>query len=271
MAYTNTDFVHDRAASHAHTVEALQAAHARLRDQVIPAVSAVIASLESSPWLLPLRGIISAKAEAVSRDLRSVEKTVADLMEYLHMPFWLWRDGEEWTRLRDELSSVVGDLGVTNREVHVLWHGAAADAYHTVLPAQVGAAEQLSSSADSIQYVVTWAGTTLAIFFATLLAILLQMIAGLLAALVTAAAVPLAVGGLVAAGLVIATAAGELAVLILATTDVKGRMKIWTNQILSQLRNNANFPNGEWPVARTEWYDDATVADGDADWSVVSR
>jgi hypothetical protein len=39
--------------------------------------------------------------------------------------------------------------------------------------------------------------------------------------------------------------------------------------MLGEARDASAFPNGQWPRSRTEWFSDATVTDGDADWSVV--
>jgi uncharacterized protein YukE len=271
MAYAITDFLGDRAAQHVNTIEMLHTAHTRMRNQVIPTVLAAVESVRTSPWLFPLRGILNARAERVRADLWSAEDLVATLLAPVQLPFWLWRNAERWTEVRAELSAMVGDLNVTNREVHIRWRGVAADAYHAVLPAHVAAAAQLAGATDAIQVALNWAGTTAAIFYAMLVAILLQAMAGLLVAAATVVAVPVAVASLVAIAMIAATLLGELAVLVVVTTEAFARMKVWMTEVLSEARDNSSFPNGQWPAARTKWYSDATVTDGDADWSVPAR
>ncbi len=37
----------------------------------------------------------------------------------------------------------------------------------------------------------------------------------------------------------------------------------------SDTSDNSAFPNGAWPLAGSAGYDDGTVMDGDADWSLA--
>lgn len=271
MAYALTDFIRDRQAQHARTAEALLRAHARLRDEVMPAAASAIRAVQTSPapWLVLGRGLIAPKLQQIWNGLSSLEGLLATLLSPIQIPFWLWHNAERWARLEGEVTGMVGDMNITNREVHLRWHGAAADAYDKVLPAHVAAAAQLGTSADTIQRSLTWAGTAAAVFYAALLAILIQFTAGFLTAMATAMSVPFAVMGIVAMFMVISVALAELGALVVVGTEVFARMKIWMIELQTELNDNSAFPNRRWPPSRTDWFADATVTDGDADWSVV--
>jgi hypothetical protein len=40
------------------------------------------------------------------------------------------------------------------------------------------------------------------------------------------------------------------------------------NNMRSEALDQSAFPNNRWPVGAAHSYDDATVTDGDADWSI---
>jgi hypothetical protein len=271
VAYAITDFVRDRQAKHAHTIEALLSAHARLRDQVKPAAISVLKAVETSPapWLVPWRGAIASQAQRIWDGLTSFEGLLATLIGPIQIPLWMWRNAERWTEVEGALTRMVGDLNITNREVHLRWQGAAAEAYDKILPAHVAAAAQLGTTADTIQHSLTWAATAVAIFYAALLAIVIHFIGGFIVAMAAAVTVAFEVFALVEMLMVVAAAVVELAALVAVSTEVFGRMKIWMIELQSELNDNSAFPNGRWPLSRADWYSDATVTDGDADWSVV--
>jgi hypothetical protein len=68
---------------------------------------------------------------------------------------------------------------------------------------------------------------------------------------------------MVAAGLF-----SQLASLVNTGADAYGRMRIWMNELRSEMHDNSALPNGTWPAARQEWFKDGSVADHDADWSL---
>jgi hypothetical protein len=253
---------------HEQTVEELRGAHARLRDEVIPRVAQVGAALLASPLLIPWHDEIARRLERILNRLAEFDTRLAALLASAALPLRLWRTAKEWTHVRGTASDVAGDLGVTNLEVHVRWQGAAADAYQKIIPAHAAAAARLASVADSTQYALGWGALAAATFFAALLGVVLTSIAGIVTAVAMAATVTGALSGFVLIFAITAVMLGQLAALIVAGTEAFSRLKIFLTDMLSEVRDNSAFPGGAWPLSRDEWYSDASVTDGDADWSV---
>jgi hypothetical protein len=257
------------ATAHEQTAAALYTAHAKLKYQVQAGLVAVTTALVTNPLLVPWRGAIMQASERARTGLETFEEQLTRLLVPVMLPARLWNVADGWTNVRSEVSSVAGDLQVTNREVHVRWKGAARDAYDTVIPAHVAAANRLATVADSMQFAVGWAGFAAAVFYAGLLAIVVELIAGALVALAAAASVVAAVSGLVLLLMVVGAALAHVAALIVLMVEATGRIRLWLTEVRGELRDNSAFPNGMWPQSRTEWFSDGTVTDGDADWSVV--
>ncbi len=257
-----------RPTEHERNLEELQSAQARLRNDLIPKIARIGTGLLGSPLLYPWRDEIARKVEQVLNLLVDLHTRLGVLLLTGPLPITLWRTADEWTQIRSRTSSVAGDLGATNREVHVRWKGAAADAYHSIIPAHVAAANRLAMVADSVQNALAWAALAAATFYAALLGAVLAATAAIITAIAMAATVT---GALAALVMVLATVAGlmaQLGVLTAATTEVFGRLRVWLNDVVSEMNDNAAFPGGTWPASREEWYADATVTDGDARWSV---
>ncbi len=266
-----TRWTDDREAHHQATVAALHRAHDRLRDDVLPLLDRALSAAHASAPFTALTGIVTSHTLVRMRDdARLAEEFLAMLLVPAHLPLDLWRNGERWTQVRAGMSGVAGDLMVTNREVHVTWRGAAADAYHAVLPAHVAAAHQLADGADSLALATSRAGAIVATFYVALLAATLKGISSMLVGASAAIAGPailvktgLGIGGSV-------TFIEQLNAVVTDAVEAMSNVRIWTTEVMSEARNVAALPAGQWPKANTRWYNDATVTDGDADWSVIA-
>ncbi|MFD4433843.1 hypothetical protein [Nocardia sp. NPDC058497] len=108
-------------------------------------------------------------------------------------------------------------------------------------------------------------------FYASLLGIVISVIAEALievgAASTGVGALPAAIAGIVSAAKVatlLATAVtGMVAVVSSAVTQAQA--------LQVELDNPQGFPEGHWPTTDAAKYSDATVRDGDADWSVTAK
>jgi hypothetical protein len=271
VSYASTDVRDDREARYLQTVSALGEARARLHGQVIPAVTGVFTALRSTPWLIPWRDTITDTWLKTEARLEGADGIIDKLLSVATLPPALWRVAMGWTGVRAELSHVVGDLGVTNREIHVFWQGTAAGTYERVLPAHVSAAAQLGGVADTIQYAADWAGSAGATLYTAVLAAVVEGLGSILSAAAAAIAVPFVP---IAAAVFLLMAAGDmfdrLAALMATAVDTFSRMLTWGNEMLSEMRDTSAFPNGVWPEAHADWLRNATVADGTAEWSVVA-
>jgi hypothetical protein len=257
----------DFVSEHERRVGELRHLHARIRDEVIPRIAAISTELLSSPLLIPVRPVLRRNLELVLQGINECQYRIGVLLLSATLPVRVWQDATQWTVVRAEVSSVGGDLDVTNRQVHAVWRGLASDAYHRIIPSHVTAAARLSSVADQTQFALTWCAAAGAAFYAMLLALVLEFYAALLVAL-AAAAPSGGLGTTVALLMITGGFLSRIGVLITAGVQTSGQLRTWWNELLSEMRDNVAFPNGRWPHSRTEWYIDATVTDGDADWSL---
>ena len=56
---------------------------------------------------------------------------------------------------------------------------------------------------------------------------------------------------------------------VVALTALLGTQALWMTNLRGELVDHSQFPGGHWPRAVADTFADATVTDGDADWSVT--
>jgi hypothetical protein len=254
-------------ARHQRTIEELDKVYARLKDELIPRTAGLVATI--SPALIPWRQVIAGKVDQTQQHLWDLDQRLGLLQRSGPLPVRLWRTASEWTRVRSSVGSVAGDLGVTNREIHLRWRGIAAETYAAVIPAHAGAAGRLATVADTVSYALNWAAAAIAQMYAAVLGLLVGFIGAALIALATAATIVGAVAGIVALLVLTGTVLTLVSSAIVAGMQAVGTAQTWLTEMISEMADTTAFPGGRWPAARPEWFLDATTADGDpSDWSV---
>lgn len=270
MAFPNDPRTAQLIVSHEQVIEALSKLHARLTGELIPAVRRL--ANVTHPALLPWRAVIVEKVDQSLQRLQDLDETLQWLRQSGPLPIQLWLTASEWTPLRTVVSSVAGELSVTNREVHLRWQGIAADTYAAVIPSHREAAQRLATAADTLQFALNWAASAVAQMYAAVLGLIVGLFgAGLvaLAAAVTAVTAVGAVAGLVALLVAVGTVLGAVSTLLVTAMQTLGTGRTWLSKAASELADHAAFPDGRWPAARPEWFLDTTTADGDpSDWTV---
>jgi hypothetical protein len=248
--------------------------HRRFRAEVLPRIADLHRVIDTNPLLYPVRGILHERLSAGEQRLATIDRQLTELGVILPAPDAMRTAAGHWVQVRHELSDVAGSLAAPNIEIKLSWQGRAAEIYDTaVRPAQVAAIERLTGLADTFQRALMWAARAGDIFAGAAIAVALGVVGALLLAI--AAALPLAFGAAAAAtgavrlATLAAMGVNALAGVIISFRDTFAQVEIWLAEIRSQLHDHTAFPGGRWPDARTEAFADATVTDGDADWSVV--
>jgi hypothetical protein len=261
-------------AGHDQDMARFHEAHQRFREQVIPRVAQLRAAVDHDPVLYPVRGILHGRLDAAQQQLEAIDRRLTDVGMILPSPSSMRAVAQLWIRIRADLGGIVGDLSATNREVQFSWQGQAAEVYDkVVLPTQVAAVRQLAVVADTFQRVLSWAALVGTVFTAAIVGLVVGLIAG--AWMAIGAALPLAFGAAAAVGgsvLLLALASSffsQLQSLIVQASEAFSRMRIWMDDLMSQIGDTSVFPGGKWPDALTQHYADATVNDRDAKWSVA--
>jgi len=181
-----------------------------------------------------------------------------------------WHNADGWTAVRTAVTAVAGELGDGNprRTINDHWAGFAADNYHRIVPMHQAAAAELGIVADKVQQALTWTAQSAYAFYTVVLAQTLVIVAALIAALAELASVA---GALAALMTLAAAAVAGLAVVteaLVAAGTAYAWAKVFVYNIRSELNNIAAFPGHTWPASGSAGYRDATVTDGDAEWSL---
>lgn len=206
------------------------------------------------------------EAVALGRELAEL---VGELLAGCLAPVLLFRRAWHWRDIHGTATGVAAALTDQNLVVDdSAWTGPARGAYETVVGAQSKAAAQLGVIADGVAVnLAECAGAGVA--FTVTLAVI---VAKLLAAATTAlAAFGTGVFCLAGVALIVEEAG-------LDSTAVGAALAALGVCLTAQARNmvalhglavdRTSFPGGAWPAAHTAGYSDATVTDGDADWSL---
>lgn len=191
-----------------------------------------------------------------------------ELMEGAAAPVLMFVKASDWEDIRGIASGVAGQLHPEALAAGHLWHGSAADAYAKQVPPQSTAATRIATIADKTATsldVCAVAGLT---FYMVLGAILVKFIAAFIAALTALGTVVFSWAG---AALIVEEAGVNTAVIVAAVTALVALLGAQATQLVTlhgEAVDASAFPGGHWPNAVVSQFDDATVSDGDADWSL---
>lgn len=265
MAYDIDDFIE----SYEMLLGRVQATHARLRDELIPQV----AGLVTAPIgiLLPpgTKEVIRATVQSALQTLRDLTSRVELHLLSAPLPIRLHVNADVWALIATGTSAIVGDLRWENRPVPTRWRGVAAETYEQVVAGQASAVRQLGAAAQAVTSALNWVAMSALLFFVGLLALLIQVCAILVGAVLlfmSGIGIPAALTALSVAipGLVI-----QVTALGVVTAEHLARGATMLDEMRTKALDMSTFPNGAWPRAEPARYNDATVTDGDpSDWTV---
>ncbi len=197
-------------------------------------------------------------------------QTFVDTLKGLAAPGFFLSTSYDWADIAKEANTLAGDLEATAVKVDSYWQGTAATAYGTAITPQRTAVARVGTISNAARTAMNTVGVAGVAFYASLLVIVIGVI---VEALLEVAAAGTGVGALPAAIAGIITAAKFAALVVASITGVIAVVNASMSQAQAlqlELDNPQGFPEGHWPTTDAAKYSDATVKDGDADWSVVA-
>lgn len=234
--------------------------------QVVPAANSA-----TNHWYVPPPVAEGFKwiAEKTVEVGKAIVDWFIDLLKGAVAPIFMFVDSWRWTDIKGKINGVSTDLTTQNLVVDdTNWSGKARDAYLAAAGAQSAAAARVGSVAGTTSgNLLICAGAGLAFYI---------VLAGVLAKLIAALAVSIAAMGsgvFTAPGiaLFLEEAGVNTAIIVTAVSTLAAFLGAQANAMIA-LHGDAvdptSFPNGVWPKSSTSQYSDATVKDGDADWSL---
>ncbi|WBC17465.1 hypothetical protein O7600_11800 [Micromonospora sp. WMMA1998] len=195
---------------------------------------------------------------------------LVDLLKGATAPIFMFLDAWDWMDMRGSASGVASALTQQHLVVdNSDWSGKARDAYVSSVAAHSVAATRISSIASSTSgHLLFCAGAGTA-FYVTLAVVLAKLIA---AATVAIPAMGSGVFSAPGAALFLEEAGFTAAVVGTAIVTLTAFLTSQATAMVNlhgEAVDNSSFPAGKWPSPNTSTYSDATVRDGDADWSLA--
>jgi hypothetical protein len=196
--------------------------------------------------------------------------TTAQLLRGAAAPLLFFHTAYRWQELRGTATDVVGALNPSLMPATGVWSGDAAAAYGRAGKPQSDAAARIGTVADKVSVTLLASASAGLTFYVALGIILAKVVAAAVAALAafgTAALAPVGVA------IVLEEAAVTPALLTAAVGALVAALGVQAAGLVvlhGEAEDRAAFPGGTWPTATADRYADATVTDGDADWSLGS-
>jgi hypothetical protein len=200
--------------------------------------------------------------------VKSIVDKIGDALKGIAAPVTFFFDALQWTDARGLVNGVAGELGVDRLSAPLHWKGNAADAYSRVAKQHSAAATQVGVVADKTKtalYVCAGAGLA---FYVTLGIIAFQFIDVLIAAIAAIASGVFSWAGLAAGAADAGVTAGMVWAAVTALTSLLGLQAQQMIEGHGAVVDPGAFPDGQWPKVGAESYGDASVKDGDVDWSI---
>ena len=238
-------------------------------DQMVPVASAATNQWYITQDVADAVMWIARKTVEVGRDLLDL---FIDMLQGAVAPVFMFYDAWQWMDVRGSANGVAANLSEQNLAVDDSdWSGAARDAYVKAVTAQAAAATRVGSIASSTSVNLLACAAAGAAFYATLAVVLAKLIAAAIAALV---ALGSAVFSWAGAALILEEAGVNTAIIATAVATLTAFLTAQTTTLV-MLHGDAvdptSFPGGAWPKSNADQYHDATVTDGDADWSLAKK
>ncbi|GAA1809223.1 hypothetical protein HC028_26005 [Planosporangium flavigriseum] len=193
---------------------------------------------------------------------------IEELLKGAAAPVVMFSNAMDWQDIRGLATGVAGQLKPEALSVERAWHGPAAEAYTRQIKPQSDAAARIGAMADKTATALTVCAVAGLTFYVALGIILIKFIAATITAL---AAIGTAVFSWAGAALIAEEAAVNTGLIIAAVSALVAVLGAQASQMVvlhGEAVDGSTFPGGAWPDAVPGRFSDATVADGDADWSL---
>jgi hypothetical protein len=242
-----------------HTLEAKLA-------EVIPAAHAATSHWWITPPAAEAINWVAAKTVEVGK---AMLQWIRDLLKGATAPVFMFLDSYRWMDIRGKANGVSTDLTSQNLVVDDSdWSGTAREAYLAAAAAQSAAAGRIGSIAGSTSLNLLGCAVAGLAFYIVLAGVLAKLIAATAAAI---AAFGTAVFSWVGAAIVLEEAGVNTTIIVTAVSTLAAFLGAQAAAMVTMhgdAVDPTSFPNGAWPRSNSSQYSDATVTDGDADWSL---
>lgn len=248
-------------------VEALRVGMEDLSGRLTGVTAAAHAAAAAPSVPPPLAAAMVTAGDRIVEAITAVLDTILDVLQGVGAPVLLFFDGLDWLEIKRAATQVQGVLRVDQLPVADRWKGHAADRYAVAVRGQSDAAGRIGAIADRTATALLVCASAGLAFYAAIGFIVVKLIVAAVAAIVAFGSVVFSWSGAlyVLAEASLSTAA--ITGLTVALAALIGSQVLQLGALIGELSDNGVFHEGHWPSATTQAYNDATVTDGDAEWS----
>jgi hypothetical protein len=256
-------------------IDKLRTAVQDLRHKLNAVVPAGYRGIAMIPTYLPMaiqQAIRDAIVWLVNKIVQIVTAILNRILDYLQgalAPLTMAWFAYQWIDVKRIATGVAGQLKPEVLGVDDHWKGTAAAAYTKAMKPQSDASARIGVLADKTTTSLSICAGAGLVFYVGVAAVVAQVIltTGTGAAVAATGVGAPAGAGIVIGGLTFSWA--QLAALAgLLATLLGGQIKEMIS-MASEAADGTAFPGGKWPNPTTRNFSDATVLDGDADWSLA--
>ncbi|MEU4693189.1 hypothetical protein [Actinoplanes sp. NPDC023714] len=237
--------------------------------EVIPAADRVSSQWYVGEVLGDLLQWIARKTVEVGTEILNF---ILDVLKGATAPIFMFVDGYKWTDFKGAANGVSADLTTQNLVIDDSdWSGKGHDSYLTAAAAQSTAAGRIGSIAKAASDNLLLCATAGLAFYIVVAGVVAKLIAEVVAA---TTAISTAVFSAVGAMIFLESGAVNTAAIVTAVGVLAAFLGTQVNALVtlhSEAVDPTSFPNSAWPKSNTAQYNDGTVKDGDADWSLKSN
>lgn len=200
---------------------------------------------------------------------KEILEFIADLLRGVVAPIIMFYDAYRWTDIKGPVNGLATDINAQNLVAGDSdWSSDGHEAYVVVAQAQATAATRIGSIAGNTSNALLLCAAAGLAFYVVLAGIIAKLIIACTAATEAIASVVFSEIG----AMIFVEEGAVNTIAITTAVSTLGAFLVAQVNSLVTTRGDAvdpsGFPGGLWPKANSERFSDATVADGDADWSL---
>jgi hypothetical protein len=200
--------------------------------------------------------------------LSSVVSKIVELLKGAVAPIYMFKYAWDWQDVRGVATGVVGNLRPEALSVNRHWKGPANDAYAKAIKPQSDASAKVGTIAERAATSLTVCAAAGLAFYVAIGVIVVKFIVAAVAAIAALGSVVFSWAGL---ALIVEEAGVNTGMIIAAVAALTALLGAQASQMAvlhGESIDNSVFPGGQWPKSTSDSFSDATVLDGDADWSM---
>lgn len=201
---------------------------------------------------------------------KSIWDKIVEILKGVAAPVLFFKYAFDWEDVRGLASGVGSELKPEVLTASQRWKGDAATAYGKIIKPQGDAAARIATVSDKVALALGICAAAGLMFYVAIGVILVKFIIAMVGVVVALGSVAFSWAGV---ALAVEEAGVNTGMIIAAVTTLGAALGTQAQQLIAlhgETVDNATFPGGKWPDPLTGSYNNASVKDGHAHWSLAT-